>query len=244
MYAVLPSIQSFNYNTITIKVRSAVDSITVKVSQIYAYVADPLTEGTIFHALDNERLENDRKENLNKSFLNKISIGVINGCKGFALNIVISEIFVCVIYLISNLETDNVTVDISLASFTEIALAIPIIEEMIFRLFLQNTIRLVQFTATCITPDVIQKTRVFIWLTSPSCRVILVSAAFAYVHLGNGGAYLSTAEAVAQVATFLFDPRESVLYETTNSFVTPVASHITNNAICWALLKIATLHKG
>ncbi|MGZ3633749.1 MAG: hypothetical protein ACXWM7_05670, partial [Parachlamydiaceae bacterium] len=179
MYTTLPSLDFLNYNSIVITVRSTVDSITVKVSQIYAYVIDPLTEGTIFHALDNERLKNDRKEYINKSFIYQISIGVITGCKGFLKNVVIGEIFTYVIYLIPNLETDNATIDIFQMPFFKTVLLIPLIEEVIFRLFLQNAIKSVQLEATRIMPDAIQKTRVFIWLTSPSCRVILVSAIFA-----------------------------------------------------------------
>lgn len=174
-------------------------------------------------------IQQERQKYLSATFSEKVFLGVHEGSKRFLSAIALS---VVIAPIASNFfDTTNFNNTPSDFSSVQLALVAPIVEEVVFRLILQNVIYLLQKAACMITPERFTKSTVFVWLTSSSCRIIVTTVAFASVHLFNAGLYLSTAFAITQVAIILLIDRHSLLYETTGSIAAPLASHITNNSI-------------
>lgn len=190
------------------------------------------TRGTIFHGLDSERLEHDKKEYKDATYFSKIRLGISMGAQGFLVSLVVNTVANILI------ETRGKTSGNLLSiSYTQLV-AVAVIEEIIFRFLIQNAIELIQNTAVHYASDSLKENRAFIWVTSPSCRVLATSAIFAAVHLTNGGTYISVAGAAVQAFTILINSNETVAYEISGDFITPVVCHITNNTIVYGLIKL------
>lgn len=191
------------------------------------------TQGTILHALDNQRLEEETEANKKLSLCGKATLGIKYGLKGFFQKIPILILVSNILTKTTNLD-DIQKIDIDF-SFTESSVIVPILEEIVFRGIVQNIVAVSQRALNWCMPQCIKTNRVFIWIVSPSCRILVVNLLFAAVHLGNGGGYLTLLGAAVQVISILWSPRYSILHKTTGNIVAPIFAHMTNNAIAHVL---------
>ena len=104
-----------------------------------------------------------------------------------------------------------------------------IIEELIFRGIIQNSLGISQQAIKYVTPESLQDNRFFQFIQSPCARVLTTNVIFALTHFINAKGSLSTAGATSQIACILLYPMCSTLYETTGDLFTPLVAHTTNN---------------
>lgn len=126
----------------------------------------------------------------------------------------------------------NVAAEIPKYSYTvtffEAVLLAPIIEEMIFRIVIQNSVHLAQAGLQAIAPKCISETRVFQAITSQKGRIVLITTLFAVIHLTN--APFLAAGTLALTTTIILFPICTLAYER-GGFEASWAAHITHNFI-------------
>lgn len=190
---------------------------------------------SIFEAADNEAIAKRTAEERTMTVFQKFLLGIIEGAHAFIKSFIIG-------FSISLITKANFIPKTSMLlnsvimtnSFRTVVFLGPIYEECLFRGFFQNVFKYYQLD---IKREEAKKTNslkdnhIFKWLTSPSCRILVVNFIFAYTHLSNAGGYLTLAGAITQMALICLYPTNSVLYETTGNFVVPLIAHMTNNFI-------------
>ena len=116
--------------------------------------------------------------------------------------------------------------------FLMCAILEPIIEEVLFRLICQNLVGGIQ--------KIFQKKHSsHLSVTSPktfliATRILITGSIFALVHLSNGE-YISKAHLPILFMSIFLYPIESILYEKTNTILSPILSHIINNTLTYFL---------
>jgi hypothetical protein len=200
-----------------------------------------LTENTIFHALDNQRLEANGKKTF--SFAERVHKGFHEGVVGAVKGIASQLCLLGLIWASTTVSFDNqddAKVDQFYNNDIFIVLTAPIIEEVFFRGILQNGAHGLQVLSQKILPARMQNNRIFKWLTSPSARVLVPNSLFAGVHLLNGGGYLSSGGALMQAGKIFIYPVESILFETTKKPSSSVSSFFENGVL--AMVAPMTCH--
>ncbi|MBA2728782.1 MAG: CPBP family intramembrane metalloprotease [Parachlamydiaceae bacterium] len=212
-----------NYDIAIKKTGQVIDVVSKKVSKTISGVIEAtgafFYEGSIFHGLNNERLTSDRIAKLNLSLGGKIWDAVIAGTRRIIQVVIFLNVAVFVINTLGIATLGVAAVSIT-PTFFEIVVVAPILEELLFRGILQDSIAYIQ-----------KRMPSQAWIASPACRILITSAFFAGVHLGNAGRWMGTAEAVLQTAQAFIWPTCSIIYETTDSLNASIVTHVTNNFI-------------
>tara|TARA_A100001015_G_scaffold291431_1_gene365540 strand:- start:2265 stop:3167 length:903 start_codon:yes stop_codon:yes gene_type:complete len=105
----------------------------------------------------------------------------------------------------------------------DICVLYPILEEVFFRLGLQNSINLLQSLFKYSLSNTLLQNKTITWLTSTTARIYVVETLFAGVHFFNEGSFV-------QPLTILCTCSYSASYESTGSIITPIILHILNNS--------------
>lgn len=194
------------------------------ISKASSFLKDVVYKNSIFFGLNNEALSQELETNKNLSLKEKFKIGLVSGATQL---IPIYALIVALSVVLQNMDSGapptTEPIDYPMAMLNAV------VEELAFRGILQNGIAASQKVVRSLTPQCVQNTSVFKWLTSPSARILGVNSAFASIHLCNAGLRLSTKEAILQLIPVLLIPRESILHETTGNIAAPIAAHLTNN---------------
>lgn len=190
-------------------------------------------EQSLFFAANNEVITEKSQQYKALSWTQKFKIGVIKGGE----NILIGSLIAISLSLVLSNQGSGQKATSEPPSILE-GCAYAVVEEVLFRGGLQNCLAGSQRLATYITPQCLQNNRVFKWFTSPSARIISINAAFAAIHLFNGGDYISDKGSFIQTSRILLQPIEGILHETTGNIIAPIACHMTNNFVFFSLGKI------
>ena len=105
----------------------------------------------------------------------------------------------------------------------DICVLYPILEEVFFRLGLQNSINLLQSLLKYSLSDTRLQSKHITWLTSTTARISVVETLFAGIHFFNEGSFV-------QPLTILCTCSYSASYETTGTILIPIVLHILNNS--------------
>jgi membrane protease YdiL (CAAX protease family) len=105
----------------------------------------------------------------------------------------------------------------------DICVRYPILEEVFFRLGLQNSINLLQRLLKYSFSDTRLQNKTITWLTSTTARISVVETLFAGIHFFNEGSLF-------QPLVILYSSSYSASYETTGTILTPIVLHILNNS--------------
>lgn len=200
--------------------------VTAGISKASSFLKDVAYKNSIFFGLNNEALSQELEVNKNISLKEKVKIGLASG----ATQLIPTYI------LLTALSVALQNMDSGTPSTTEptnlpMAMLAAVVEELALRGVLQNGIAASQKVARFLTPQCVQNTSAFKWLTSPAARILGINSAFTSIHLFNAGVGLSTKGAILQATRILLMPTESILHETTGNIAAPVAAHLTNNLL-------------
>ena len=221
---------SYQYNIyIDLDIKKHALSVKNKCTNICSSILNTVYEHSIFFALKEQNILNKRELHVNSSIKEKVTYGVKQGAQGIIIAVALST-------MLSGLEgEDDSTTD---SPSLKMLVGGAILEELIFRGFIQNSLSLAQKTAQLITPKVLKNNKIFKAIQSPCTRIVLTNTLFALLHLSNAQSYLSTSKAIKQVIRIALFAEESILHETTNNIIAPISSHITNNLIAGILVSI------
>lgn len=187
----------------------------------------------------NSRINQESSSSIFKKIILSITTAVANIFKNLSLVFSFAILFKTVVQNNSSLYSKNQSTHCHLDDFSKTVIIGPIIEELIFRGIIQQTILpVIQKTIRYITPTEYQQCSYLQWINSPSFRVIFANLLFAAVHIKNADSYLDITGALLQVTLIALYPTESILCETTDSLTAPLVAHMTNNFIVWSLLKV------
>jgi len=160
------------------------------------------------------------------SFYDKIYIGVFSCCIRF---ISMLPYFFLVVTGIYKSSKPSKPAAINIREYPIfICIGLPIIEELIFRLFLHNMVITVQNLLSHVLSDTFN-----ILLTS-LFRMKLCTFIFACAHLGYGGDHISKVS-LTQCIIIIFTCELSFLYELTGSLIPCIVAHILQNSIVFCL---------
>lgn len=201
--------------------------------------ADSISDYSIFRALQPKILENEKKKYEDLSLKDRIKLGCSLGLKQFLPRIIIVNALALVASLFCEVKDFVFTPKLILGMIT----VVPILETVFFRGGVHNVIKVAQKTLNNIVPTSLKNNRVYSWINSPSCRVLIASTLYAGYHLLNASAF-GLAIAIAQFAVLFFLPTPDILYETTDSLATTTSWHITNNTLSMLPICILLLRKG
>jgi len=116
----------------------------------------------------------------------------------------------------------------SVTVFDAVILA-PVMEELIFRVILQNAIQASQAGLKAIAPQRLQEMYIFQAITSQKGRIVAITTLFAVIHLAN--APFIAANTLALTTVIILFPVCTLAYER-GGFEASWAAHMTNNLIC------------
>lgn len=205
-------------------------------SRAGSILGDICYKNSIFFALNNDALAKERERYKDLTSKQVLILGLKEGAK----RLIPSILLIAGLQLaVRNAKTGNLPTQSFPTLFQAVKCAV--VEEMIFRGFLQNGMAFLQKTITYIAPECLQKKRTFQWLMSPSARILCVNSLFAYSHLYNDGGYVSTKGAFIQATNIMLSPAYSILYETTCNIGVPLYAHVANNVSVIALLNLLQL---
>lgn len=200
----------------------------------------------------NEQIRLDSEDQKDFTILDKIWLGV----KAGGTNILMYHITAKITHMLADMALLGIEAVQPTESLHEVmatnsmlvvlCLWAPLLEELVCRGIVQNCLAGAQKALHAYPPTFLHKETTD-WLTSPQARILADNTIFAALHLKNASVF-GTKFAIGQtISCFLF-PTEAGLYETTGSLISPIASHITNNAIItlplYLLLKLAEANPG
>ncbi len=206
------------------------DKFYSAVSEDLSWVSEFFYKGSILHGFNNERLSAERAKNLNLTELDKAALGLGGGARRFvqaswyvlALSLTISVLGITYLGVSSALTLD----------ILDIVIVAPIVEEVLFRGFIQEGLSILQSCIKQILSVASLKSHTISWLLSPACRIVVVNSLFAAAHFGNIHHGFTIVQAAVQVTLIVLTPVYSILYETTDSLSAPIVAHMTNNLFC------------
>lgn len=178
---------------------------------------------SIFQVFENQKYERQVGKYKNEPMINKITYALNSHLIVQSKALVVGSILP---YVVSKLVNEKpATVKFTDCSFLTMVISGPLLEELIFRGILQNSIRKVQ--------QYVPKP-----LAIASIRIAVTSALFAGMHLLNSGDYLSKSDAITQCAMILLYPSYSTLYEKTGSLIPGIVAHMANNFVVYSICKL------
>jgi len=191
--------------------------VSFNYNSVYSFFASP------------EVLDAEKERNQKLTFFEKIKKGVmthpiylvtdqIKIAEPFKKNytIILSSLLLIPILAYSRFVSKTY-LDYPLVDFPYNILAVPILEEIAYRIILYKGFFLGQKCIEKITPNSL-KGRIFNYVTSPSARLLTIHGIFSYHH------------GIAAPAIFFMAPSVTLLRETTGDIIAPLALHITQNA--------------
>lgn len=200
-------------------------------------VGDCFYMGTAAHAMNSERINRERDNtpatvgNLARRF----QAGVLFGAKSFLPRLVYG-IAISAVFTTLGVASKNPSFPykiVSLQGFMNIVVIAPLVEEILFRVILQNVIHIAQ-EFVC---QPLQGNRIIDALGSSEARILSTNAVFAAAHLANAE-YTGKHSAYTQSTLILLTPGQSITYET-HGFAGSLGEHMSNNALSFLLMVIA-----
>lgn len=202
-------------------------------SRVRAFCSSVVTlfyEQSIFFALNNKAIEGHLQKYKDLSWAYKIQLGIKNGLSQIVVRFCLRFFL---ILILSGMK-DGISAKLPLPSM-KMAVIAAVMEEVVYRGILQNIFAFLQKKAV---PKCLKEYRVIKWIASPSARILAVNTIFAAIHLRNGGGYLNEKSALIQFISIMLLPSKGTIYETTNSFLAPVATHVTHNFVLSCIVKL------
>ncbi len=194
-----------------------------------------ITDYTLWHALDNERIKLERKEFKKLAEEEKITKGLTEGLRAAVINYPRSILFVTLADYFLEIENSSTKLEYGLISlFLLIVGVAPLFEETIKGGLAQNGLKLLQNGVKRISPSILKNNRIIKWLTSPSCRIIVINSLWASVHLLNSNE-IGKKYAIIQASNALLYPGTTILFEITQDGYAPIAAHAVNNLISFTI---------
>lgn len=191
-------------------------------------------EQSLLFAINNKAIKEKRQKNKDLTQAKKFKIGAIQGAQQLLTVIPLCLGFVALDLLRGKSSENEKPFELpSLFSTCTIVL----IEELVLRGIMHNCFKGLQNIAINKTPKSLQDNRVFKWLTSPSARIVAVSATYAgFCFTDMSKKCLNHEDSLAIASAIMLGPVESILYETTGDMIAPFASNLTGNLLAWSLM--------
>lgn len=204
------------------------------ISQAGSKLKDIFYGVSIFKALNHDVLAEEAKKNKNLSIIQKIELGLKAGTAGYISTLILSY---GLHYATQGIREGTIAKNNEI-QFLTTGILFPILEEIVYRGVLQNSVALIQETACHIlrhiSPIEMKNNKVFQWMTSPSARILAINSIFALAHLGifnNVGIFIYNGS-IKQATVIMSTPMESILHETTGDIIATIAAHIAHNTLC------------
>ena len=186
---------------------------------------------TLFHAVDSTRLEREATENKKLTLLEKIKVGIDAGALGVVQRMITG--IALATFAASFLESDPVYV----RYFTFFAGSVGLVDSMMRTAwlgFLQKImVPSVQRFIVAVLPENWARHRVVQWIASPSGRIAMITAFYAYYFYSCSLGMAGLGSAVAWAVRTVLLPQESILYETTGDLVAPIFSSLVHSFAVW-----------
>lgn len=204
-------------------------------------VGDCFYNGTVFHAVNSERLDRETQEAQTMGVVRRFFEGVKSGVTGFIPKVIYSEVISAgysrcgvssKISVARVLKASPHRIPVCFENFVLVIVIAPLIEEVICRLVLQNVIRGFQYLMSSANPtdEELHSQRSF--------RILCANSLFAALHLSNAS-HSGNLSAYSQATTIALNPRASILYET-HGFSASLGYHMANNAMVYVLIALVS----
>lgn len=191
-------------------------------------VAKVLTENTIIHALDKNRLEQEKAQFGELTWGRKIQKGIISELKTIPKSLIFTS-FASLSLAPFARKGAQATLSIANLSIPKLLVSTlligPIFEEVVFRGVIQNSIKFLSNKLSSLTEN-----RTIHAICSPTSTILSTNTLYALRHLAYSGNYLCTTESIVQLSTTFVFPSFSIKQETSENLLVPISMHMMRNA--------------
>lgn len=187
-------------------------------------------DGSIVEAHNGQAIHDEYEKNKHLSFIERFSIGCSRGIKSFSRSILIMRILPSKNKIVKSLKNSNAN---KINPLIDSIIVAPLLEEIVFRLILQNLIlsQIYPFRNTFSKEQQDEYQEKYKKYTDITKRIIITGTLFSIVHYPIKSKLLGQDTAIKFITTLILFPDESVAYEK-YGFGGSLGLHMTHNLLC------------